>query len=157
MKKYILTFVLSVFAILSISAQKTANSTVTKLYSQYIAIKDALASDNSDQTSKAALNFIKIAGTIDAKVLSEGNMNSLRKDATAISDSQNIQKQREFFYNLSDNMIELTKKFKLTDSIVYVQYCPMAEGSWLSNEKKIVNPYYGSQMSSCGSVKSEIK
>jgi hypothetical protein len=54
-------------------------------------------------------------------------------------------------------MIALTKQFKLSDKPVYVQYCPMADGSWLSDEKQIVNPYYGKSMLSCGSVKSEIK
>ncbi len=157
MKKYILTFTVSLFAIISISAQKTSNANISKLYNQYIAIKNALAADNADQTSKAALDFIKIAGTVDAKLLSEGNINTLRKDATAISEARTIQKQREYFYNLSDNMIAVAKKFKLSDKSVYVQYCPMAEGSWLSNENKIVNPYYGSKMLSCGSVKSEIK
>lgn len=156
MKKYIITAVLSVFSIISVDAQKS-DPTISKLYSQYIQIKDALASDNADKTSQAAINFIKTAGTIDAKLLSEGNINALRKDASAISESRNIQKQRQYFYNLSDNMIAITKKFKLSDKIVFVQYCPMAEGSWLSNEKKIVNPYYGSSMLSCGSVKSEIK
>ncbi len=157
MKKYILTFALSIFAIISISAQKTSNTNITKLYDQYIAIKNALASDKPDETSKAALDFIKTAGTIDVKLISEGNITSLRKDATAIAEARSIQKQRESFYNLSDNMIEIAKKFKLSDKSVYVQYCPMAEGSWLSNENKIVNPYYGSKMLSCGNVKSEIK
>jgi DNA-binding transcriptional regulator WhiA len=156
MKKYIITVVLSVFSIISVAAQKS-DPTISKLYSQYIQIKDALASDNADKTSQAAINFIKTAGTIDAKLLSEGNINALRKDASAISESRNIQKQRQYFYNLSDNMIAITKKFKLSDKSAFVQYCPMAEGSWLSNEKKIVNPYYGSSMLSCGSVKSEIK
>ncbi len=157
MKKYILTFALSIFAITSISAQKKSNANITKLYQHYINIKNSLAADNANQASKAALDFIKIAGTVDAKLLSEGNINSLRKDATAISEARNIAKQREYFYNLSDNMIEMTKKFKLSEKTVYIQYCPMAEGSWLSNENKIVNPFYGSKMLSCGNVKSEIK
>ena len=156
MKKYIITAVLTIFSIISVAAQKS-NPALSNLYSQYIQIKDALASDNADKTSQAANNFIKTAGTIDAKLLSEGNINALRKDATAISESRNIQKQRQFFYNLSDNMIAIAKKFKLADQSVFVQYCPMADGNWLSNEKKIVNPYYGKSMLSCGSVKSEIK
>lgn len=147
---------MSVFSVITIAAQKS-DPTISKLYSQYIQIKDALASDNADKTSQAAENFIKIAGTIDAKLLSEGNINSLRKDASEISESRNIQKQRQFFYNLSDNMIAITKRFKLADNSVFIQYCPMADGSWLSNEKKIINPYYGSSMLSCGEVKSEIK
>jgi len=51
----------------------------------------------------------------------------------------------------------LTKKFKLSSKQIFVQYCPMADGNWMSDERKIVNPYYGSSMLSCGTVKSEIK
>jgi len=156
MKKYIFTIALSLFAIISISAQSKKDAQVSKLYQNYIAIKSALASDDADKTSKAATEFIKTASSIDYKVVSEGNLNTLKKDATAISDARTITAQRETFFNLSDNMIALTKEFKLSDNPIYVQYCPMADGSWLSDEKKIVNPYYGSSMLSCGNVKSEI-
>jgi len=37
---------------------------------------------------------------------------------------------------------------------VYYQHCPMANGgkgaNWLSKENAVKNPYYGSQMLSCG-------
>ncbi|WP_027379301.1 DUF3347 domain-containing protein [Chryseobacterium daeguense] len=157
MKKYIITAALSLFSIISLSAQSKKDAQVSKLYQNYIAIKSALASDDAYKTSKAAAEFIKTASTVDYKMVSEGNLNILRKDATAISEARNITAQRETFYNLSDNMIGLTKEFKLSENPIYVQYCPMADGSWLSDEKKIVNPYYGSSMLSCGSVKSEIK
>lgn len=157
MKKYVFTTILSFFAILSLSAQSKKDPQVSKLYQNYIAIKSALASDDADKTSKAAAEFIKTASIIDYKQISEGNLNILRKDATAISEARNISAQRETFFNLSDNMIALTKEFKLSENPIYVQYCPMADGSWLSDEKKIVNPYYGSTMLSCGNVKSEIK
>lgn len=156
MKKYIITAVFSLFSMIFVSAQTKSNPQVSKLYQNYIAIKTALASDDADKTSKAATEFIKTASTIDYKVVSEGNLTILKKDATAISEARSINTQRETFLNLSDNMIALTKQFKLSDKPVFVQYCPMADGSWLSDEKKIVNPYYGSKMLSCGSVKSEI-
>lgn len=157
MKNYIITAIFSLFSIISLSAQSKSDVQVSKLYQNYIAIKSALASDDADKTSKAASEFIKTASTIDYKVVSEGNINILRKDATTISEARNIAAQRETFYNLSDNMIGLAKQFKVSKNPVYIQYCPMADGSWLSDEKKIVNPYYGSAMLSCGSVKSELK
>jgi hypothetical protein len=156
MKKYIITAVFSLFSMIFVSAQTKSNPQVSKLYQNYIAIKAALASDDADKTSKSATEFIKTASTIDYKLVSEGNLTILKKDATAISEARSINAQRETFLNLSDNMIALTKQFKLSDKPVFVQYCPMADGSWLSDEKKIVNPYYGSKMLSCGSVKSEI-
>lgn len=157
MKKYIITALFSLFAIISVSAQLKSDAQVTKLYQNYITIKDALASDNADKTSQAAKEFIKTASAIDYKVLSEGNVSTLKKDATVISNAKDIAAQRESFFNLSDNMIALAKQYKVSANPVFVQYCPMADGSWLSNEKKIINPYYGSSMLSCGSVKSEIK
>lgn len=157
MKKYIITALFSLFTIISVSAQLKSDAQVTKLYQNYITIKDALASDNADKTSQAATEFIKTASAIDYKILSEGNVSTLKKDATAISNAKDIAAQRESFFNLSDNMIALAKQYKVSANPVFVQYCPMADGSWLSNEKKIINPYYGSSMLSCGSVKSEIK
>ena len=157
MKKYIITAIFSLFSVISISAQSKKDTQVTKLYQNYISIKSALASDDADQTSKAAAEFIKTASTIDYKQVSEGNLNILRKDATAISEARNISTQRETFMNLSDNMIALAKEFKVSENPVYVQYCPMADGSWLSDESKIVNPYYGKSMLSCGNVKTTIK
>ena len=156
MKKHIITALFSLFAIISVSAQLKSDAQVTKLYQNYITIKDALASDNADKTSQAATEFIKTASAIDYKILSEGNVSTLKKDATVISDARNIASQRETFFNLSDNMIALTKEFKLSEKPVYVQYCPMADGSWLSDEKQIANPYYGKSMLTCGNVKSTI-
>ena len=156
MKKLIFTTLFSVFSIVSISAQKS-DASVSKLYQNYLTLKNALVTDNSDEASKAANAFIKSASMIDYKVLSEGNLDILRKDASKIADSRSIEAQRESFNSLSKNMIALTQKFKLADQSVFIQYCPMAKASWLSAEKNIKNPYYGSSMLTCGSVKSELK
>ena len=156
MKKLIFTTLFSVFSIVSISAQKS-DASVSKLYQNYLTLKNALVTDNSDEASKAANAFIKSASMIDYKVLSEGNLDILRKDASKIADSRSIEAQRESFNSLSKNVIALTQKFKLADHSVFIQYCPMAKASWLSAEKNIKNPYYGSSMLTCGSVKSELK
>lgn len=156
MKNLIFTTLFSVFSILNLSAQKT-DASISKLYQNYLSIKTALATDNSDDASKAANIFVKSASMVDYKVLSEGNLDVLRKNVSKIADSRSIETQRESFNGLSQNMISMTKNFKLSDKSVFVQYCPMAEASWLSAEKEIRNPYYGKSMLTCGSVKSELK
>ena len=156
MKKLIFTTLFSVFSILNLSAQKSEAS-ISKLYQNYLNIKTALATDSSDDASKAADTFIKSASMVDYKVLSEGNLDVLRKDASKIAESRSIETQRESFNGLSKNMIAIAKNFKLSENSVFVQYCPMADASWLSSEKAIKNPYYGKSMLTCGSVKSEIK
>ncbi|KEY18361.1 DUF3347 domain-containing protein [Kaistella antarctica] len=156
MKKLIFTTLFSVFSILNLSAQKT-DASISKLYQNYLSIKTALAADNGDDASKAANIFVKSASMVDYKVLSEGNLDALRKDASQIAESRSIEKQRESFNGLSDNMIPLAQKFKLADDSVFVQFCPMADASWLSAEKEIRNPYYGASMLKCGSVKKVLK
>ena len=96
--------------------------------------------------------FVKTVNGIDYKVISEGNIHALLKDAGAISETTDLKKQREQFATLSANMITLAKSVKLGTNPVYETYCPMKKTSWLSDSKTIKNPYYGNAMLSCGNV-----
>ncbi|MBW7674574.1 DUF3347 domain-containing protein [Chryseobacterium chendengshani] len=156
MKKYI-ALLFSVIMVITLQSQSKQNTQLTKLYQNYIAIKSSLSSDDLKKTSMAAGEFLKTAKTVNAKMITEKKLISLKADATTIAQGKNIETQRKAFYQLSDIMISLAKENKLSDKTIFVQYCPMAKGSWMSNEKQIVNPYYGKSMLDCGSVKSEIK
>src|SRR5215212_3909120 len=135
------------------SAQdSTQQNQLSQLLSQYYNIKDALVAGNGNLASTKAEDFIKVANTIDYKVISEGNINALLKDATPISDTKDIKVQREHFVNLSNNMAILAKAMRLTSQPIYQAYCPMKKANWLSNDKDIKNPYYGSAMLTCGKV-----
>ena len=61
---------------------------------------------------------------------------------------------------LSKNIYELIKVSKSAGT-VYYQFCPMANdgkgANWLSKESAIKNPYYGSQMLTCGKTVETIK
>ena len=59
--------------------------------------------------------------------------------------------------NFSKNMTAVAKANKLSDKPIYEVYCPMKKASWLSADKAIKNPYYGSSMLTCGEVKSTIE
>ena len=126
------------------------------LYAHYIGIKDALVAGNKEQAASHANELSQTASAISYRDLSEGNVNALRKDASAIADAKDLAAQRKAFSNLSNNISALAEKFKLSDKPVYQQYCPMAKGYWLSNEKEIRNPYFGDQMLKCGSIKEKI-
>ena len=69
------------------------------------------------------------------------------------------EESRKKFKNLSRSMIayikELYGTIKDTENI-YVYYCPMANASWLQKEEGTRNPYYGSSMLKCCSVKEEL-
>ncbi len=142
----------------STRAQDNAsNERLNQVLQSYYHIKDALAADNSKAASEAATSFIKNLNGISYTVVSEGNVNALLKDAGTIADAKNIDKQRAAFANFSHNMTTLAKTLKLSGDPVYIQYCPMKKASWLSNEKTIKNPYYGSSMQGCGKVTDTIQ
>jgi len=125
---------------------------LSTVFAQNYNIKDALVAGNGIVASAKAEEFIKTANSIDYKLISEGNINALLKDATPISETKDIKVQREHFSNLSNNMASLAKSVKLTTEPIYQAYCPMKKANWLSNDKAIKNPYYGSAMLTCGKV-----
>jgi hypothetical protein len=143
---------LSIFNQIVSAQDSTQQKQLSQLLSQYYGIKDALVADNSKTTALKAVEFIKVGNTIDYKIISEGNINALLKDATGISETSDIKKQRDLFSNLSNNMITLARSVKLSDKPFYQSYCPMKKANWLSNESVIKNPYYGSAMPGCGKV-----
>ncbi|MCY1532448.1 hypothetical protein D9M68_677230 [compost metagenome] len=65
------------------------------------------------------------------------------------------------FTTLSSDLIALFKNAELQSGTIFIQHCPMANkgdgGDWLSTNRLVENPYYGSQMMNCGSVIEEIK
>ena len=153
MKKIIFTAVTFFIAFTAIHAQDNVEANrLSAVLQSYYSIKDALAADNYKTASEGANSFIKNLNGISYKVISEGNVNTLLKDAGTIADAKNIDKQRAAFVNFSTNMAAVAKELKLSDQPVYLQYCPMKKASWLSSDKEIKNPYYGSAMLTCGKV-----
>jgi hypothetical protein len=62
-----------------------------------------------------------------------------------------LKKARDGFGPLSADLRKLVEAFP-AEADAYVVYCDMAKQSWLQDSPKVLNPYYGSSMSGCGSV-----
>ncbi len=153
MKKSFLATGLVPFAVTkSFAKDMTELSQPFQLLTQYYQIKDALIAGNATRAATNAKAFLKIANSIDYKVISEGNINALIKDATIISETKNLKTPRTQFANLSANMVTLAKATKLSDGPVYEIYCPMKKANWLNSSKTIKNPYLGSAMLTSGNV-----
>jgi len=125
---------------------------LSQLLSVYYNIKNALVTGDASSAASNADEFVKTINTIDFKVISEGNAHILAKDAGKISTTKDLKKQREYFASFSSNMALVAKALKLGNQAIYLQYCPMKKATWLSSEKQIRNPYYGSSMLTCGEV-----
>jgi hypothetical protein len=137
MKKTLLTLslMLGVFIQKTFSQDPTQQNQLSQLLSNYYNIKDALVAGDATAASAKAQEFVKSLNTIDYKTISEGNINALLKDATVISESKELEKQRKQFSNFSDNMAELAKQVKLSSDPIYLQNCPMKKANWLSKDK----------------------
>jgi len=137
-------------------AQDNTKVTSPQLLTAYYQLKDNLVKSNPAATAASANVLVQSINDTDKEILKDDVMISLLKDANAIAQTGDIKIQREKFSSLSNNMFELAKSVKLSTEPVYQQYCPMKKASWLSNDKAIKNPYYGSAMLTCGSVKTTL-
>ncbi|QEC69720.1 DUF3347 domain-containing protein [Panacibacter ginsenosidivorans] len=124
----------------------------SQLLTSYYGIKDALTAGNADAASASATAFLKAINSVDSKVIAQDKLAALQKDAGAIEQMKDIKHQREHFAGLSANMLAVAKSAKLSAQPVYALYCPMKKSYWLSSDRTVKNPYFGSAMLSCGSI-----
>ena len=83
MEKIFLAIAFSVVAFIQDFAKNIVEpSQPSQLLTQYYQIKDALVAGNANIAATNAEAFLKIANSIDYKVISEGNINALVKDTT---------------------------------------------------------------------------
>ncbi len=137
---------------------------INEIVGNYLKLKNALVKDdskgaaNASKTLYATLNSLK-SNSLDAKLKKEylDIANDAKEHAEHIGDNPGkIEHQREHFAMLSKDIYDLIKTFGTTQKL-YQDYCPMYDegksGYWISETKDIKNPYYGSQMLTCGSVR----
>lgn len=152
----------------SLPIDRGAKGALQSLYSAYLKLKDALVSDDFVTAQKEAVNMTVVLDKIDMHLFGGEAHDAWMKFHESLDKSlehahhySDIEQLRKAFQSLSTTMIEMTLTFKPLDKIIYVQYCPMADNNkgadWLSTEKEIRNPYFGSSMLSCGDVIREIK
>ena len=140
-------------------------SSLQALFSAYFDLKDAFVqSDVKSIPNKAAVLVTKIT-LIDMGKLKEDQHSVWMKInqhmievSTEISKSDKIDTQRIKFNELSQDFYQLAKVAHLEYEI-YFQHCPMFNNGadWLSKESPIKNPFYGSQMLTCGKTTETIK
>ncbi|MCO6496899.1 MAG: DUF3347 domain-containing protein [Chitinophagaceae bacterium] len=139
------------------------SSLVKGLVADYLEMKDALVKSNEEGAVKSAEAMFDKLKSFDKSYLSSDEktdfdqiLPGLSSNAQTIAQSK-LAEQRKSFLVLSDNMHNLVKTFS-TGKELYQQFCPMYEGGayWLSDSKKVLNPYYGDKMLTCGTVKEAI-
>lgn len=147
---------------------KQAKEALQPFYSAYLKWKDALTNDDFAEAQKNATHMKSALDKINMGLFIGDTHNawmdyqgSLSKSMEHVQHFSDIEQLRKAFQAVSATMIELTNTFNPLDEIIYVQHCPMADNNkgadWLSTEKEIKNPYFGSSMLTCGEVTKTIK
>ena len=119
---------------------------------QYLRIKDALVSSNAQEAQAAARQLDSLW-----TIASPGDQ--LLSSVRQIAASADLEAQRLAFHSLTQAYLVSLESAPLSDSL-YLQFCPMAfdyEGAtWISRERKVMNPYFGDEMLNCGVVRRSI-
>jgi len=68
-----------------------------------------------------------------------------------IMETESKESRHEGFSLLSNVLIEAVNNYQV-QGVVYHQYCPMVDKSWLSRDEQIQNPYSPDVMPNCGEV-----
>jgi len=138
------------------------------VFNDYINLKDALVKEDSKSTSVNATSLLNNLSKVDMKLLSDNNAHThwmslvgdIKSSTTSISKTSDIKGQRDHFKHLSSHLINAVQQFGVKEK-VYVEFCPMADNNngayWLSKEEKVINPYFGEVMLTCGEVKQVIE
>lgn len=144
-----------------------ATFSINEIVSNYLTLKNALTKDDTKGAANAGKALYAIfnsvnPNSIDANLKTEylDIADDAKEHAEHIgANGGNIEHKREHFAMLSKDMNDLIKSFK-SEKKLYQDFCPMYDGGkgaiWISETKEIKNPYYGSKMLTCGSMKKQL-
>ena len=145
-----------------------AAASIKEIVNIYLQLKNAFTKDNTNGAAAGGTALETAFQNFDTAILSDSQkkvFEDIADDAKEHAEhigknGGNIAHQREHFEMLSKDMYDLVKAFG-GGQVLYKDFCPMynkGKGAfWISETKEIKNPYYGKAMSTCGTVKEEIK
>lgn len=152
----------------SLNISSKAKAELSPLMDTYLSLKDNLAGDNLKDALASAEELKTVTSKVNMSLFTGEAHNVWMKHSGILQEELNkailvddIEKLRDHFIVISDQIIMLIKTFGSIDKPVYIDFCPMANDNkgaeWLSVEKEIRNPYFGSSMLNCGEIKNEVK
>jgi Cu(I)/Ag(I) efflux system membrane fusion protein len=125
------------------------------ILAEYIKIQEALAADSTEGV-QSATHAIRDSATKlhPGHAASEHaeHYKNIPQDLLAacekLDGAQDIGSVREAFKELSKPVSMWVTMAKPEHTSV--MYCPMAKGGWVQRGSKVANPYFGTEMLSCG-------
>ncbi|MEO8255848.1 MAG: hypothetical protein ABI868_00725 [Acidobacteriota bacterium] len=114
----------------------------------YLEIGTALAADRVDGVTARAGEIATAASSLGAAAF------KIDTAAVQLTSAADLADARAKFGVLSDAIDSyMTNQHLTSPSGVRVAFCPMVQKPWLQQDGELRNPYYGSQMLTCGSFR----
>jgi hypothetical protein len=125
-----------------------AGDAVDSMINHAVAIAETLADDKMDGVASHAT-----AISTDAAALGKPG-GKIVSGAMALQKSKNIEEARDAFGKMSEALVAYLDGAKRKPGAgLRVAFCPMALKPWVQKDGAIQNPYYGSEMLTCGSFR----
>ena len=137
---------------------------LSQIFAGYLQIQRSFADDNIESAQLASGQITEKLALLDVALLPADSrkdgreavriLQEILEAATKVKDVEDL---RKAFQNLSDQMIDLARRFGATGTeSLYIHHCPMAfdntGADWLQASDKTLNPYFGASMLHCGKV-----
>lgn len=140
---------------------------LTAIASTYLLLKDALVASDQQKAAENVNDILDNTEKVDMSLVKDKahiywmeQLKAIQAHGKKIGESEDIEEQRKQFDFLSQALIKSLKVFGVEGDTFYVQHCPMANdndgAAWLSKHEKILNPYFGEKMLTCGTVQDTI-
>jgi hypothetical protein len=122
-----------------------AADVVNNLVDPYLRIHASLTKDSTDGVKDNARAIVTEAESLG------GGAIKLRDAARALEAAGDLKAARAAFGPLTDALLAYANETKMVlPDDLKLAYCPMVKKSWLQKGETIANPYYGSEMLTCG-------
>lgn len=150
-----------------IIVDKKFQNQLQKVVDSYLELKNEFVFSKVEKTKEIISNLYVSLNKVDMKLLKDpvahkvwmNYLKEIKLNTQIMNSSNDIEKQRVAFIQLSSIMINSVKSFGINKKI-YNQFCPMANNNkganWLSFQEDIKNPYFGDAMLTCGNVEETI-
>jgi hypothetical protein len=141
--------VIGIAALLACAAQVRADTLTAAIVDPALAIQSALAKDSLANIQANAGRIEDEAGKLGAPAAKIAAAARELKATTKLADA------RGAFGKMSDAIVAYMdeQKLSLDPKLARIAFCPMVNKPWLQKDGPIQNPYYGTEMPTCGSFK----
>jgi Cu(I)/Ag(I) efflux system membrane fusion protein len=149
------------------STPKAFKKQLSMVANTYFPLKNALVESDGKKAAEASKKVLKEVEKVDMALVKDKahiywmeQLKAIQSHGKKIIELKDLEEQRKQFGFLSQALIKSLKVFGVDDDTFYVQHCPMANDNagadWLSKQEKILNPYFGKKMLTCGKVQDKI-